>query len=66
MQVPTNQSQANDPIFSRIYSLENRITELEKKIKHQYDWVWWVAAAGLLGWFWDDIIRILGSIFKTT
>lgn len=49
--------QANREIMKKLEAIENRIEKVEKRIHEITNWFWPIIIGGLLGWFWDDIIR---------
>ena len=50
-----------EALTKKIEVVENRVTKVEQRINRMTNWFWPLIIGGLLGWFWDDIVRIFTS-----
>ncbi len=52
------------PVLQRLLLIEKRIEKAEKKIKDMQFWFWGIPIGALVGFYWNDIMYFLGSLFK--
>ena len=53
---------SNEDLINNIKKLEKRIEQLEKKTQWQNLSWFGVISAGLIGWYWEDIVNFVKNL----